>query len=492
MPWSNDEPPKVATNWTQAERERCTNAANKHIAEHPSDDAGAIFACIAAAGKSKKGENMSERFIGKIADAMLERLGLNARDTDDHAGPTLAEVHIPAAEGQGDDDQTPGGQTCGTCRQYNDGSCALTGDEMDDGGKCEKWEVEQMSAITEADGIYAESLVKSVALLNAEDEASDEPERFYVPIQKDEGGNVLVFPVSTFYRDGKKREFTAAQAQEMVANFKSNILERKNGWLPVNAEHERWRGRIAHVTDMTLKDGVPYATLQEVEDGALSRFDYISPEIHWDWQHPYTGEKHKSVLMGIGATNYPFLLGKTTLHAEPVPIAKSLVWDGDAWEAFGGAGVVEKPEPEQPADSATVPQQPEPFTHEVPIANADSAQRIMYAVVLQPGEFDAQGHRVDEPEVEAACHRFTEKLQLDNQHKRLVQSDEAKVVENWIQREPVRWQYGEAVTDVLPGSWCMAVKFYSDELWADVVEGRITGLSPRGWGVLTEVDTDQN
>jgi HK97 family phage prohead protease len=50
MPWTYDEPPAVAENWTEAEQRRCVDAANAVLEEGGSDEE-AIYACIAAAGK---------------------------------------------------------------------------------------------------------------------------------------------------------------------------------------------------------------------------------------------------------------------------------------------------------------------------------------------------------------------------------------------------------------------------------------------------------
>jgi hypothetical protein len=134
---------------------------------------------------------------------------------------------------------------------------------------------------------------------------------------------------------------------------------------------------------------------------------------------------------------------------------------------------------------------PEPFTHTVPFLAADEAQRIVYGVVLRPDAPDSQGHVVNAAEVEAACHRFNERMQgdLDAHHARLVQSDEARVVESWVQREPAAWQFADedVTVEVAPGSWCMAVKVYDDGLWSEVVSGEIAGLSPRGRAVARRV-----
>ena len=52
MPWTADNPPAVAKNWTVAERTRCVAAGNAALAAGKSE-ADAVYACIAAAGKSK-------------------------------------------------------------------------------------------------------------------------------------------------------------------------------------------------------------------------------------------------------------------------------------------------------------------------------------------------------------------------------------------------------------------------------------------------------
>jgi len=63
MPWSDEDPPSVAKNWTSEEKHKCVTAANAVLADGGSDQ-DAIFACIAAAGKSKQGEKtMSNLYV---------------------------------------------------------------------------------------------------------------------------------------------------------------------------------------------------------------------------------------------------------------------------------------------------------------------------------------------------------------------------------------------------------------------------------------------
>ena len=52
MPWTYDDPPDVALNWSTEEIQACVDAANAVLADGGTDEE-AIFACINAAGKEK-------------------------------------------------------------------------------------------------------------------------------------------------------------------------------------------------------------------------------------------------------------------------------------------------------------------------------------------------------------------------------------------------------------------------------------------------------
>lgn len=67
MPWSYpNNVPTVSKNWTAAEQKKCTKAANAAL-EDGATEKEAIFACIAAAGKSKKKRKGSQQ-MGRAAD----------------------------------------------------------------------------------------------------------------------------------------------------------------------------------------------------------------------------------------------------------------------------------------------------------------------------------------------------------------------------------------------------------------------------------------
>jgi uncharacterized protein YdaT len=67
MPYSKDNPPAVAKNWTPEEQGKCVAAANAVLKEGGDDqkkvEANAIFACIHAAGKSKKQEGKDAEMV---------------------------------------------------------------------------------------------------------------------------------------------------------------------------------------------------------------------------------------------------------------------------------------------------------------------------------------------------------------------------------------------------------------------------------------------
>lgn len=360
----------------------------------------------------------------------------------------------------------------------------------------------------------------------------------FIPIEKGLD-NVLVFPIGKFIRGGEQREFTVADAVEMVRNFGNNILERD---VPVNKEHDRPEGRVGKVLRLWVAEDGVRGKLDS--DDTAKQFGYVSPEVRWEWQHPHSGEMYKNVLMGLALTNYPYFLGKMNLWSDgnwEAYTEKNLIMLGDITPNFlmqrsiqelheldkwlhllwkhSDDDVKERIEiahaivaqsmikqnlehntpleyeqkQEQPSGDIVLPydvvlRQRQPFVHEAPVAQIDEVQRIAYGVVLQPDVPDGQGHVMEASEIEAACHRYMESAQaLDEHHVRETGNDEVKIVECWIQREPVVWKYGEQETNVLPGSWCMAVKFYSDELWGQVASGEITGFSPKGWGMLIPV-----
>jgi len=214
---------------------------------------------------------------------------------------TTGDVHVPGtrdAKRKSTQDEAnyrkagEGDKSCATCRFFRDDACQLVDGEVTAGGVCDRW---------------------------------GERGRRAVRIQKG-ADSVLMFPIVK-YKRGDWRNFTRENAEEMVRNFDANVLERRNGWLPVNREHERKEGRIGYITDLWVADDGVRAKVAPAQghEGEMDDFDYISPEINWEWDNPYDGKTYRNVLFGAGVTNYPFLLGRTTLHSVQI-------WKSDGWE----------------------------------------------------------------------------------------------------------------------------------------------------------------
>jgi hypothetical protein len=64
MPWTYDNPPSVAENWTEDEIRACVDAANAVLTDGGTDEE-AIYACIHAAGKEQKMKKQ-KTFVGRV------------------------------------------------------------------------------------------------------------------------------------------------------------------------------------------------------------------------------------------------------------------------------------------------------------------------------------------------------------------------------------------------------------------------------------------
>lgn len=131
------------------------------------------------------------------------------------------------------------------------------------------------------------------------------------------------------------------------------------------------------------------------------------------------------------------------------------------------------------------------FERTAKIAKVDEEKRLVYGVVLEPGTEDAQGHVIEEAEVEKAAHRFAEKYARGRatqgeQHEEMLSTDDTTIVETFLAPIELRELGGEALQEpIAKGSWVIVSKVHSDELWADVKSGTYTGYSIGGHGYLS-------
>lgn len=141
-------------------------------------------------------------------------------------------------------------------------------------------------------------------------------------------------------------------------------------------------------------------------------------------------------------------------------------WD---WQLSIDDRLDEPPAP-PPADEA--------FTWEIPlIKGADPAdERYVLGVVLEPEAVDAQADVYSAGEVRKAAHRFMEEFGgLGLQHQLRV-NGQVKVLETFL--APTDFTVGDVA--IRKGTWLLAVRVLSDELWDLVRSGRLTGFSIGG------------
>ncbi len=118
------------------------------------------------------------------------------------------------------------------------------------------------------------------------------------------------------------------------------------------------------------------------------------------------------------------------------------------------------------------------FAKSIPlIKGADPAdERYVLGIVLEPEVVDAQGDIYSADEVRQAAHRFMEEFGGLGLMHRMRVNGQVKVLESYL--APLDFAVGE--TAVRKGTWLLAVRILSDELWAEVKDGGLTGFSIGG------------
>ena len=120
--------------------------------------------------------------------------------------------------------------------------------------------------------------------------------------------------------------------------------------------------------------------------------------------------------------------------------------------------------------------------HNVPILKVDKERRLVWGVVLEPGDpdhTDAQHDFASAEEIEMSAHdwlrRFhTQKAEMGLQHEKKAPSVEP--IESYI--APMDFKMGE--TDVAKGSWVLGAYVGDDSIWEQVKKGELTGYSIGG------------
>ena len=104
-------------------------------------------------------------------------------------------------------------------------------------------------------------------------------------------------------------------------------------------------------------------------------------------------------------------------------------------------------------------------------------KQIVYGVVLEPETVDSQGDIYSATEIESACHLYLEHFQdIHHMHMTALSEDSVRIVESYI--APCDFVMG--TEPVKTGTWVLALHVLNDELWAQIKDGRLTGLSIGG------------
>mgnify|MGYP000585443975 FL=1 len=96
-------------------------------------------------------------------------------------------------------------------------------------------------------------------------------------------------------------------------------------------------------------------------------------------------------------------------------------------------------------------------------------------LVLAPDEVDLHGDIYSADEVRKACHNFNQHCMKANLL-HLVETDTFDIVESYI--SPVDMVLNDVI--IKAGSWMCVIQVHSEEIWSDIKNGSLTGVSIGG------------
>lgn len=105
------------------------------------------------------------------------------------------------------------------------------------------------------------------------------------------------------------------------------------------------------------------------------------------------------------------------------------------------------------------------------VARLDEGRRVVFGVVYQPNRIDAKGFFMEPEEVEKMAHRYMKlpylQHSIDTQHDNIPNS--CYPIESFIARK------GDP--DYVEGSWVLGVKIGNDDIWEQIVNGKLNAFS---------------
>ena len=136
---------------------------------------------------------------------------------------------------------------------------------------------------------------------------------YFIPFAERDDGYYLFFPLGTTWHRRRKIEFTADDAEEMVANFKQHDVPGYD--LPINILHKDEYGVFGVIEDLRLADGEvqwkPEWRPGKMEEVKSKGYRYASPEVWFEEYQSRDGTIYDNVAMGIAITPRP-RLGRAT------------------------------------------------------------------------------------------------------------------------------------------------------------------------------------
>ena len=118
------------------------------------------------------------------------------------------------------------------------------------------------------------------------------------------------------------------------------------------------------------------------------------------------------------------------------------------------------------------------------LVNKDDKEQLVYGVVYEPDMEDSHGDVMKATEIEKSAHKFLKEYRnIDKQHD--FESGVGEVVESYV--TPTEMEVGgETITK---GTWVLVTKA-SDDVWASIQKGEITGYSMAGTAEVEELEKE--
>lgn len=123
--------------------------------------------------------------------------------------------------------------------------------------------------------------------------------------------------------------------------------------------------------------------------------------------------------------------------------------------------------------------------HQIRLVKSETEERIVYGVVLEPDEVDAQNDTITKAEIRSAAYKFMESFQVSGVQHQDFAEGRLKILESWI--APADFTIGNET--VKEGSWIMTKRVVDDDLWAGVKSGAYTGFSIGGSAIRKPIES---